>query len=192
MRFFFLLLFLVSNLVGCSSVKSVFQGSTENANDIVQSEETLHAQLEAVLRAELKPWKGTPHVLGGNTMQGVDCSGLIKEVFADALNVEIPRTTGQLIQTGKSVRKSKLIAGDLVFFSPAQKKGGHVGIYLSSGEFTHASSSRGVMTSNLSNPYWSKHYETSRRILDETDELRAAIERVQARQKLAIEMQSGN
>ncbi|MDH3218739.1 MAG: C40 family peptidase, partial [Gammaproteobacteria bacterium] len=52
--------------------------------------------------------------------------------------------------------------GDLVFFKTGWKKN-HVGIYLRNGKFMHASSSRGVMISEIQNPYWSDAFWMARR-----------------------------
>jgi len=150
----------------------------------------MYEKLDVALRTELAPWEGTPHLWGGNTMQGVDCSGLIKRVFQDLLDLKVARTTGELINQGHRVRQSRLRAGDLVFFSPSGKKGSHVGIYLSQGDFTHASSSQGVMTSNLDNAYWSRHYETGRRIIEDEEWLINTLNRLQRRQDLADDLQS--
>ena len=61
--------------------------------------------------------------------------------------------------------------GDLVFFSGINStsknaKISHVGIYIGSGKFIHAAnSSRGVVTDELSDTYYSKHYVTARRVI---------------------------
>ncbi|NIT52056.1 MAG: hypothetical protein GWO41_04730, partial [candidate division Zixibacteria bacterium] len=62
------------------------------------------------------------------------------------------------------IRRDAMKTGDLVFFRPGQSYR-HVGIYLRDGDFAHASSSRGVMISNLSEPYWSRSFIDARRII---------------------------
>ncbi len=122
------------------------------------------AVVESILRQELDGWMGVPHVLGGTTKKGVDCSALVQRVFADALGIQTPRTTAKQLRTGMSIRRDAMKTGDLVFFRPGQSYR-HVGIYLRDGDFAHASSSRGVMISNLSEPYWSRSFIDARRII---------------------------
>lgn len=120
--------------------------------------------LESLLRKELDGWMGVPHVLGGTSKRGVDCSALVQRVYADALNVVTPRTTEKQLRFGDPVSASSLRSGDLVFFKPSRNYR-HVGIYLSAGNFAHASSSQGVMISNLSEAYWRRSYIAARRVI---------------------------
>lgn len=121
-------------------------------------------EVEQRLRAEATRWSGTPHQWGGHSRRGVDCSGLTQRFYADLFGVDLPRTTGRQVKQGRSVPKRALQAGDLVFFRPSRKTR-HVGIYLSDGEFAHASSSQGVTVSRLSEAYWRDRYWTARRLL---------------------------
>lgn len=120
---------------------------------------------ETALRSEVRTWVGTPHRMGGTTRRGADCSGFVQAVMRDALGVDVPRTTELQLDAGRSVRRKSLEAGDLVFFQNPNKSY-HVGIYLSDGEFAHASSSRGVMLSTLDERYWRQHYIGARRVAD--------------------------
>lgn len=120
--------------------------------------------VEARLRSEVRSWEGTPHHLGGTGRRGVDCSGFVMAVYRDAFRLNLPRTTEHQVRAGRRVRTRELQAGDLVFFRP-EPKTRHVGIYLSGGEFAHASASYGVTTSRLDEPYWRTAYWTSRRVL---------------------------
>ena len=57
----------------------------------------------------------------------------------------------------KRIRRGKLREGDLVFFYTGRgrkKRPNHVGIYLKNGKFIHTSTSKGVMVSSLSEPYY--------------------------------------
>lgn len=102
-----------------------------------------------------KAWLGTPYLYGGNTKRGVDCSGFVKKVYHSAHNLSLPRTTAQMYQKGTFVRKEWLKCGDLVFFKNVRGRGvDHVGIYIGDGQFIHASSSRGVVISQLNSSYY--------------------------------------
>lgn len=116
------------------------------------------------LYVEAAKWVGTPYRYGGNTKNGVDCSGLTTQIYRTCYHVELPRQSqAQYDQCDRRVRKRRLKEGDLVFFNQGRKRRlrrrvGHVGIYLKDGKFLHASSSRGVMVSRLSDPYWGKRW----------------------------------
>jgi len=109
-------------------------------------------------------WEGVPYKYGGNDKRGIDCSGFIHAALKTALGLDVPRSTQLLAQSGKQISDKELRAGDLVFFKTS-KKDRHAGIYLADGRFMHASTSRGVMISQLQNPYWRDAYWKSRRIL---------------------------
>lgn len=106
---------------------------------------------------------GTPYVFGGTSPSGFDCSGYVQHVFA-MLGVSIPRTAdAQYYAARKAIGGPKV--GDLVFFQTYEPGPSHVGIYLGNGRFAHASSSHGVMVSNLSDSYWSARYIGIKRVL---------------------------
>ncbi len=106
-------------------------------------------------------WAGTRYRLGGTTKAGIDCSAFVKTTMSSAFNLHLPRSTAEQKSVGRSISKSDLRPGDLVFF----RKNHHVGVYIGGGKFVHASSSRGVTTSSLSENYWSRNYTQSRRVL---------------------------
>ncbi|WP_017379819.1 C40 family peptidase [Paenisporosarcina sp. TG-14] len=56
----------------------------------------------------------------------------------------MPRTTGGMYATGKSVAKKNLKVSDVVFFNTSGKGVSHAGIYIGNGKFAHSSSSKGV------------------------------------------------
>lgn len=117
---------------------------------------------------------GTPYSYGGTTTSGFDCSGYTQYVFTKS-NVSIPRTTGQQYAIGTPVAKSNLQSGDLVFFNTSGKGVSHVGIYIGSNNFIHTSSSRGVMTSSINDPYyWGSRYIGAKRVKNSTNETSVA------------------
>lgn len=85
-----------------------------------------------------KKFIGTPYVWGGDDLKtGVDCSGLIQQVFRH-FGIELPRTTYEQIGEGSPVGMKGLKPGDLVFFDTSSQSGAdHVGIYLGGGKMIH-------------------------------------------------------
>ncbi len=126
------------------------------------------AKAESVL-STAKTFLGTPYRYGGVTRSGIDCSSLVQQSFKPH-NISLPRVSRDQARKGKFVSKSKLEKGDLVFFATnGRGKVSHVGIIVDpdgmNSSFIHASSSKGVMISNLNNSYWSKRYLHARRVI---------------------------
>lgn len=115
-------------------------------------------------------FKGTRYKYGGTTKRGMDCSGLVYTAFLEE-NIKIPRTTGALSSFGDWIDVKEVQEGDLLFFATKKnsRKVNHVGIVTNSRpgyvEFIHSTSSRGVITSNLSERYWYQAYVQARRVL---------------------------
>ena len=113
---------------------------------------------------------GTPHVMGGYSPSGLDCSGLVKLAHAQ-FDVDLPRSShdqgryGTIISEGEELKR-----GDLVFFHSTYSKPHlitHSGIYLGENKFIHTSTSRGVTISQLfDSGYWQKHYLFATRLDD--------------------------
>ena len=98
---------------------------------------------------------GKPYVWGGESPDGIDCSGLVRYSY-QRLGVELPRTSFEQFQSAWPVELSEAQAGDLLFFrAPGRETVNHVGIYDGHGGFVHAASKRQQVTySSLENPYW--------------------------------------
>jgi len=112
----------------------------------------------------LAPWLGVPYMSGGSSKNGVDCSGFVSSVYMEKEGIYLPRTTTDEFKLGKSVDKTNLAIGDLVFFGERGNVN-HVGIYVGKGNFIHASTSKGVMVSPLDDIYWEPRYVGARRYL---------------------------
>jgi len=156
---------------GCAALQSPRPGASVIAHETGRSDEASDSTwqaMDALLRQYAERWLDTPYLFGGASHRGVDCSGLIQRVYADALNVSLPRTTSEQIRAGTRVSLKRTRPGDLVFFEP-RGKSRHAGIVLDGQQFLHASSSRGVMISPLDRGYWSQHMKTARRIVSADD-----------------------
>jgi lipoprotein Spr/probable lipoprotein NlpC len=116
------------------------------------------------LQAQYNSWQGVPYRLGGLSKKGIDCSGFVYLTFKEQFGLILPRTTETQVKRGTRVYIGQLQAGDLIFFKTGWRTR-HVGIYLSDGQFLHASTSKGVIISRLDNVYWKKKYWRSQRVL---------------------------
>ncbi len=107
---------------------------------------------------------GTKYRTGGISTSGFDCSGFTMYVF-NHLGVSLPHQSGSQYSMGSAVSRSDLRAGDLVFFNTNGVGVSHVGIYVGEGKFAHASTSRGVMVSSLSDSYYVNRYVGAKRVM---------------------------
>jgi cell wall-associated NlpC family hydrolase len=119
--------------------------------------------VKKTLYKQYRTWKGTPYRYGGLTKSGIDCSGFVYMTFKRQFGVQLPRSTKEMIEVGQNVTGNRLKPGDLLFFTTGFFDH-HVGIYLGSSKFLHASESHGVMISSLNNQYWTSNFEEARRI----------------------------
>lgn len=112
---------------------------------------------------------GTRYKRGGNTVaQGLDCSGLVRIVFKDALNIDLPRTAAEISRTGEKIEPGELQPGDLVFFNTLKRGFSHVGIYMGDNKFIHSPSKGGqVRIESMELAYWKKRFNGARRINDD-------------------------
>lgn len=120
------------------------------------------------LYKEIKTWLGTPYSGGGHTKQvGTDCSGFVMEIYLTVYNIALERRGSlQYSKNCTPIEKSELREGDLVFFHGGSgDRITHVGLYLKNNKFVHASSSRGVVVSDLTHKYYVDHYYSAGRVL---------------------------
>ncbi|WP_209121664.1 cell wall-binding repeat-containing protein [Alkalihalobacillus sp. BA299] len=114
-----------------------------------------------------KQYIGTPYKWGGTTPRGFDCSGFSQHVYAQ-VGITLPRTTDTQYRVGETVSRNELQPGDLVFFKNTYRSGlSHSGIYIGNYQFIHASSSKGISITSLSNSYWAPRWLGAKRIIEE-------------------------
>jgi hypothetical protein len=103
-------------------------------------------------------WMGVPYRAAGMSKHGVDCSGFTTILNKEIYNTTVPRTARQMAESVKRKYEDELKEGDLVFFDLSGQKFSHVGIYLHNNKFVHASTSRGVMISDLKDPWYYNYF----------------------------------
>ena len=117
------------------------------------------------LIARAETFRGVRYSWGHASRSGTDCSGFTTQVYGGA-GVRLPRTSQEQSHVGQGVDRNNLTKGDLVFFHTGRgRRVTHVGIYMGSGKFIHASSGGGkVQVNRLDEGYYSNRFVTGRRI----------------------------
>lgn len=115
------------------------------------------------LYSQYEQWKGVKYKHKGLSRDGIDCSGFVYITFKSKLGLSLPRSTELQSKLGENIDRKKLRSGDLVFFKTDMSTK-HVGIYLERGLFLHASTSKGVIISELKNIYWKSKFWKAKRI----------------------------
>jgi len=122
---------------------------------------------ELVLRA--LSLLGVNYKFGGSSPDtGLDCSGLVRHVFREAVGLVLPRRAEEISRAGQTIDSSQLKPGDLVFFNTLRRTFSHVGIYIGNDQFVHAPSSGGaVRVEHMSKQYWAQRFNGARRLIAE-------------------------
>ena len=125
---------------------------------------------KAIIEEAIDSYLGVPYRFGGLSRRGIDCSGLVMNIYKQA-GIRLPRSTHEQIGEGRKVGFSKLRFGDLLFFQIGSwwkwNKGLHAGIFLGDGRFVHASKNRGVIIDSFDKGYWRESLLEGRRVLQE-------------------------
>lgn len=109
---------------------------------------------------------GIRYKYGGTAPEsGLDCSGLVRYVYKQVWDKDLPRTSEEISQVGQKVDTQDLRPGDLVFYNTLRRGFSHVGIYLGDNKFIHAPSPGGqVRIESMELSYWKKRFNGARRI----------------------------
>ncbi|MFY7811436.1 MAG: C40 family peptidase [Flavobacterium sp.] len=140
---------------------------SEFSYDTSSNEEIPYLAFEILQRAN--EYYGVRYRMGGNSREGIDCSGLVCKAF-ETTNIKLPRTSNEMSRMGRRLQNYEVRKGDLIFF---RTRGGrninHVGLVVENNEgdikFIHASSSKGVIFSSLNESYYKNSYSHCNRIL---------------------------
>jgi hypothetical protein len=121
------------------------------------------------IREEMEKYLGVRYRKAGASKKGFDCSGFVKVIYDEIFGVDLPHQSSQQALSPElmTVSEDALKTGDLIFFSTGRNKKAisHVGIYLADGKFIHAARSKGVVVSNLDDPYWRRKIVRMKRLV---------------------------
>ncbi|MEO8795693.1 MAG: NlpC/P60 family protein [Daejeonella sp.] len=163
-------------IISCVSVEA--QTSTKSTNTKIEDPDNLATEyfsqimgvaLSATSNLKLYQfvydWIGTPYRLGGGSKKGIDCSGFAYQLYNKVFNTVIGSNSRNIFSMVNPVSKDDLKEGDLVFFKIGSRSITHMGVYMGNNKFAHASSSKGVMISDLDEAYWRRYYYKGGRLL---------------------------
>ena len=151
---FLYLLFILLLTSGCASHKAKVR--EEQVGEVISTART---------------YMGTPYKYGGTTRAGMDCSALTIHAYK-SINLSLPRSAEDQSKVGQKIKEGDLQPGDLVFFATGKRRRQvtHVGLVVDvrrkNVKFIHASTSLGVIETDLSQDYYTKRYRGARRIID--------------------------
>lgn len=149
-------------LFGLISTTKAEEKLTESEPKVIVSKESNRDKLIAFA----KEYLGINYrYASNNPSKGFDCSGFVNYVFKH-FDIEVPRSSGQFKNIGKTVKPEAFQKGDiLVFYGyKDQKSIGHVGIICEAdgmnSKFIHASSGKeyAVTISDLNSKMYTKRF----------------------------------
>jgi cell wall-associated NlpC family hydrolase len=112
-------------------------------------------------------FQGTPYEWGGNDLvNGIDCSGFVKQVMKGTIGYNLPRTAAEQALVGTPIRRFEdLRPGDRLYFRMrSESKISHTGIYMGNWRFVHSSHGKGgVSTDSLTKASWRNMLVAARR-----------------------------
>lgn len=118
---------------------------------------------------EAYSWLGTPYGYA-HSEKGVatDCSGMVLEVYEKIAGIKLPRNSAKQAEFCKSIHQKDVKVGDLVFFATGKNEDviSHVGIMVDEKNFIHASASKGVVISDMTQPYYVRTFRGFGRVGD--------------------------
>lgn len=112
------------------------------------------------LYAFIDKWMNTKYQYGGQGSKGFDCSGFTQLLYGEVYKIKLPRNSqDQYKAIANFHRRKHLEEGDLVFFATnGGRKISHVGVYLQNNKFINATTSKGVVISDMTSAYWDDRY----------------------------------
>lgn len=150
--------------------RHAYSGNIENSSALqfkyaIMLGEEVEALSNTSLLQFIDEWYGTRYRYGGSTRDGIDCSGFSCLLMSSVFGKKLSRTAREQFEECQKIPREALQEGDLVFFNT---RGGvsHVGVYLTNNKFVHASTSSGVVISDLDEEYYRKRFVGAGRLMN--------------------------
>lgn len=113
---------------------------TSTTSGRVELKEKTTAQIRKEMVSYAKKFVGLKYVWGGTSLtSGADCSGYVQAIYKK-YGIDIPRVSRDQANGGKTISKSQLKKGDLIFYGYGSYIN-HVGMYIGDGKVINASNS---------------------------------------------------
>lgn len=124
---------------------------------------------ELELYYQMYEWLGTRYRFGGETKKGIDCSAFTGIIYDKVYKRTLPRDSRSMYKMTTPISRSEMKEGDLLFFRIRRGQVSHVGVYLGNNKFVHASTSQGVIISDLNEDYYRRYFYKAGRIKSQTE-----------------------
>lgn len=161
------MLIMVLTSVSCKSNKKV----TETGKSLPSQTSIIHVgkpdKTGRRIISEAMTWLGTPYAYAGSEKgEGTDCSGMVMKVYEDVTGCKLPRNSAKQAEFCLKLEPKDVEVGDLVFFATGKDphKISHVGIVIDDRTFIHASTSKGVVISEIYTPYYKRTFRMFGRV----------------------------
>lgn len=157
---------LLTSFSACRTAKSGAKITPKDAFGKAETQQPADRQQSRLYKVATS-WIGTPYSYGGHGSSGVDCSGLVMEVYKEVYGIQLHRNSAEIFQKDcVEIPRNEIVEGDLVFFTnDSGSRINHVGIYLDDDKFVHSSSSKGVVISDLKQNYYVKRFYKAGRVV---------------------------
>ncbi len=178
----------IKKVIKVSEKKSFTVSKSKDIKKLVKKSDFKKKTLKKIVNTDTKVEKyakkflGYKYVWGATGPKSFDCSGFTQKVYKQCTGIVIPRVSRNQAKVGKYIKYSELKKGDMVFFDTTKERLGkvnHVGIYLSNGDFIHASSGgKRVMITNFNKKrFYKNRFLWGRRIIKEHPTVATLIEK---------------
>ncbi|MBO9674867.1 MAG: C40 family peptidase [Sphingobacteriaceae bacterium] len=151
-RNIFFLIIIVFFLSSCGTRKYTVKSDTKAS----KAADAMASLKSKQLYRFINEWTGVKYRFGGLDKNGIDCSGFAFLLEKEIYGITLPRISREQANVVKRKNVDNLKEGDLVFFSFGGNDVDHVGVYLNSGFFVHASTTRGVIVDDLTLPAYQR------------------------------------
>lgn len=121
-----------------SFLPDITDGKFNIGNDFFELIDVIEEKIPSSIYEIALTYLNSPYLWGGKTPFGIDCSGLIQQVFRFH-GINLPRDASQQVEHGIEIEFEDIQAGDVAFFHNIKGKIIHVGILDGQKKIIHAS-----------------------------------------------------